>query len=150
MTYAQFADGATGSRRCCGSRGVGKGDRVAYLGENSPEFLQVIFGAAQLGAVFVPVNTRLAPPEIAYVLADCGARVLIHDPDFADRWPAARRPPGAPARRSSPARARGPAGAGPPDPDRRAGPPAEPTSASRTRRRSSTPRARPAGPRVPC
>ena len=61
-------------------RGIRKGDRVAFLGENCPEFLQVLFGAAQLGAVFVPVNTRLAPPEIAHVLRDSGARVLIHDP----------------------------------------------------------------------
>ena len=45
----------------------------------------MLFGTAQLGAVFVPVNTRLAPPEIAHILADSGARVLIHDPEFAVR-----------------------------------------------------------------
>ncbi|MBG6105592.1 fatty-acyl-CoA synthase [Micromonospora vinacea] len=83
MTYGQFADAADRISAVLRERGVGKGDSVAYLGENSPELLQVMFGAAQLGAVFVPVNTRLAAPEIAYVLADCGARVLIHDPDFA-------------------------------------------------------------------
>ena len=60
--------------------GVQKGDRVAFLGENCPEFLVTLFGAATLGAVFVPVNTRLAPPEIAHVLSDSGARVLVHDP----------------------------------------------------------------------
>src|SRR5690606_35820130 len=66
-------------------RGVGKGDAVAFLGENSPEFLLILFGTVQLGAVFVPVNTRLAPPEISHVLTDSGARVLIHDPEFTDR-----------------------------------------------------------------
>lgn len=85
VTYRQLADGTDRVSALLAHRDVGKGDRVAFLGENSPEFLQVLFGAAQLGAVFVPINTRLAPPEIAHVLADSGARVLIHDPEFADR-----------------------------------------------------------------
>ena len=83
VTYAQFADAVDRVSAVLREHGVGAGDAVAYLGENSPEFLQVMFGAAQVGAVFVPVNTRLAPPEVGYVLADCAARVLIHDPDFA-------------------------------------------------------------------
>ncbi|MFJ2087437.1 long-chain fatty acid--CoA ligase [Micromonospora chokoriensis] len=83
MTYGQFADATDRISAVLREWGVGRGDAVAYLGENSPEFLQVMFAAAQVGAVFVPVNTRLAAPEIAYVLADCDARVLIHDPDFA-------------------------------------------------------------------
>ncbi|SCF22367.1 acyl-CoA synthetase [Micromonospora chokoriensis] len=83
MTYGQFADATDRISAVLREWGVGRGDAVAYLGENSPEFLQVMFGAAQVGAVFVPVNTRLAAPEIAYVLADCDARVLIHDPEFA-------------------------------------------------------------------
>jgi fatty-acyl-CoA synthase len=85
VTYRELADGADRVSALLWHRGVRKGDRVAFLGENSPEFLQVLFGTAQLGAVFVPVNTRLAPPEITHVLTDSGARVLIHDPEFADR-----------------------------------------------------------------
>ena len=77
------------SRRCLWHGGIRKGDSVAYLGENSPEFIEVLFGAAQLGAVFVPVNTRLAPPEITHVLTDSAARVLIHDPEFTERVAAA-------------------------------------------------------------
>ncbi|MFG1677532.1 long-chain fatty acid--CoA ligase [Micromonospora sp. NPDC049282] len=83
MTYGEFADAADRISAMLLQRGVGRGDAVAYLGENSPELLQVMFGAAQVGAVFVPVNTRLAPPEIAHVVADSGARLLIHDPDLA-------------------------------------------------------------------
>ncbi|MFE9914396.1 long-chain fatty acid--CoA ligase [Micromonospora sp. NPDC005553] len=83
MTYGQFADAADRIAAVLRERGVGRGECVAYLGENSPELLLVMFGAAQVGAVFVPINTRLAAPEIVAVLADCGARVLIHDPDFA-------------------------------------------------------------------
>ncbi|MFY1699814.1 MULTISPECIES: acyl-CoA synthetase [unclassified Solwaraspora] len=89
MTYRQFVDGADRVAAALRHLGVGTGDSVAYLGENSPDFLQVMFGAARLGAVFVPVNTRLAPPEITHVLTDSGARVLIHDPDFAARVAAA-------------------------------------------------------------
>lgn len=63
VTYAQFADAVDRVSVVLGEHGVGTGDAVAYLGENSPEFLQVMFAAAQLGAVFVPVNTRLAPPR---------------------------------------------------------------------------------------
>ena len=85
MTYRRLADGADRVSSMLWHRGVRKGDRVAFLGENCPEFIQVLFGAAQLGAVFVPINTRLAPPEITHVLTDSGARVLIHDVALADR-----------------------------------------------------------------
>ncbi|MCK6065993.1 MULTISPECIES: acyl-CoA synthetase [Microbacterium] len=84
-TYSQLADAADRVSAVLRQRGVGKGDRVAYLGENSPEFLQVLFGTVQLGAVFVPVNTRLAPPEVTHVLTDSGAVALIHDPEFTER-----------------------------------------------------------------
>ena len=85
ITYRRLADAADRVSALLWHRGIRKGDAVAYLGENSPEFIQVMFGVMQLGAVFVPVNTRLAPPEIAHVLGDSGARALIHDPDFAER-----------------------------------------------------------------
>ena len=85
LTYRELADGTDRVSALLWHRGVRKGDRVAFLGENCPEFLQVLFGAAQLGAVFVPINTRLALPEIAHVLGDSGARVLIHDAALAPR-----------------------------------------------------------------
>jgi fatty-acyl-CoA synthase len=85
MTYRQLADGADQVASLLSDRGIRTGDVVAHLGENSPEFLQVMFGAARLGAVFVPVNTRLAEPEITHVLADSNARVLFYDPAFGDR-----------------------------------------------------------------
>src|SRR4030081_674176 len=52
--------------------GVCLGDRVAYLGPNHPTFLETLFATGVLGAVFVPLNTRLAAPEIAYNLTDSG------------------------------------------------------------------------------
>ncbi|NLP83540.1 o-succinylbenzoate--CoA ligase [Microbacterium sp. CFH 90308] len=85
LTYRQFADAADRVAAVLAHRGIGKGDAVAYIGENSPQFLQVMFAAAQLGAVFVPINTRLAAPEMQHVLVDSGARALVLDPEFLDR-----------------------------------------------------------------
>ncbi|MFE6164373.1 long-chain fatty acid--CoA ligase [Streptomyces sp. NPDC056486] len=62
------------------ARGVRRGDRVAYLGPNHPAFLETFFAAGTLGAVLVPLNTRLTAPELTYQLADAGARTLIHSP----------------------------------------------------------------------
>ena len=85
MSYRQLADRADGVASLLSSRGVAKGDCVAFMGENSPEFLAALFGCAQVGAVFVPVNTRLAAPEILHVLADSRARAVIHDREYAER-----------------------------------------------------------------
>ena len=63
--------------------GVGHGDRVALLAENSPAYLEWLFAAARLGAIAVPVNMRLAAPEVAYVLDDSGATVLVRSAAFA-------------------------------------------------------------------
>jgi fatty-acyl-CoA synthase len=64
--------------------GVHRGDRVAYLGPNHPAYLETLFATGVSGAVFVPLNMRLAAPEIAYNLSDSGAAVLIHAPEQAD------------------------------------------------------------------
>ena len=53
------------------ARGVEPGDRVAVLIGNEPAFLVVLLGCARLGAVFVPLNTRLTAAEIGYQVAHC-------------------------------------------------------------------------------
>lgn len=63
--------------------GVGPGDRVALLGENSTAYLEWLFAVARLGAIAVPVNMRLAPAEVVHVLADSGAQLLVHSATFA-------------------------------------------------------------------
>ncbi|WP_370950050.1 long-chain fatty acid--CoA ligase [Amycolatopsis sp. cg5] len=62
--------------------GIGAGDRVAYLGPNHPALLETLFSAGLLGAVFVPLNTRLAPAELTAILADAGASLLVHGSDI--------------------------------------------------------------------
>jgi len=56
--------------------------RIAYLAKNSPAFFDLWFGAAKADIVLVPVNFRLAPPEVAYVIDDAGAEILFVSADF--------------------------------------------------------------------
>jgi fatty-acyl-CoA synthase len=58
-------------------RGVGFGDRVMILMLNRTEFVESVLAANTLGAIAVPLNFRLTPPEIAFLVEDCGARVVI-------------------------------------------------------------------------
>jgi len=62
--------------------GVGPGDRVAYLDKNAPEYYTYLFGAAKLNAVSVAVNWRLAPPEMAFILNDSAAKVVLVGAEF--------------------------------------------------------------------
>ena len=78
LSYIELADRSARLANAFRDRGVVKGDRVAYLGENDPSFLETLFAAGLAGAVFVPLNTRLAPPEIQFQLRDSGAVLLVH------------------------------------------------------------------------
>jgi fatty-acyl-CoA synthase len=60
--------------------GVCPGDRVGFLGFNQPAFLQTLFAAARLGAIFVPLNYRLTAPELSYIIGNAGIHTLIVDP----------------------------------------------------------------------
>jgi O-succinylbenzoate-CoA ligase len=64
------------------ARGVAKGDRVALLLMNGVEFMASFFAIAKIGAVIVPLNWRLVADELAFILADSGATVLIFDEEF--------------------------------------------------------------------
>ncbi len=70
---------ATGLAR----QGVGRGDRVACLTKHSAECVALVLAACRLGAVCMPVNWRLAPPEIEYIVQDGRARFLMADKAFA-------------------------------------------------------------------
>jgi fatty-acyl-CoA synthase len=62
--------------------GVQPGDRIAYLGQNHPRILELLFACARLGAIFVPLNWRLTPYEHLYVLKDSGASALLVDDPY--------------------------------------------------------------------
>ena len=78
LTYDEFERNINALAHALVDAGITKGDRVAYLGENHPAFLEVFFAATQIGAIFVPLNTRLAAPELQYALEDSGASMLVH------------------------------------------------------------------------
>ncbi len=65
--------------------GIKRGERVAVFAPNTTETFEVQFATARLGAVFVPLNWRLAVPELRAILTDCAPVALIHDLEFADR-----------------------------------------------------------------
>src|SRR5262249_18565659 len=71
------------------AKGLKRGDRVALLLGNRIEFPLLVFATAHLGLIAVLLGTRQQKPEIAYVLNDCGATILIHEFALADRVPEA-------------------------------------------------------------
>jgi fatty-acyl-CoA synthase len=84
LSYRELADSVARLSEALYGLGLRRGDRVAVLMENSPELVEVLFAAANLGAVVVPVNFRLAAAEIEYILADSGAAVLVVSDRFGD------------------------------------------------------------------
>jgi len=83
-TYRAFADWVEQLASGLEHRlGLMRGDRIAFYGKNSDTEVALFFAAARLGLILVPLNWRLAPPELNYQLGNCGARVLFHDAEFA-------------------------------------------------------------------
>ena len=78
-TYGQMAGRAVALAGGLAQHGVGAGDVVALLSYNCPEFLETIFAANYLGAIAMPINWRLAAPEVRYILEHSGARALVCD-----------------------------------------------------------------------
>ena len=64
--------------------GIGRGDRVAVLALNTTDTLEVQFACGRLGAVFLPLNTRLTVPELEFIVGDAAPRLMIHDTDLAE------------------------------------------------------------------
>jgi fatty-acyl-CoA synthase len=83
-TYAELAGRTEALAAALAGLGMRAGDRVAYLGRNHPAFLETLFAAGRLGAVLVPLNVRLSAAELAYMLDDSGAAVLVHGGDLAE------------------------------------------------------------------
>jgi fatty-acyl-CoA synthase len=84
MTYAQLSQEVTRVAHALRSLGVDSGDRVAYLLPNIPEMLVAHFAVPLAGGVLVAINTRLAPPEVHYILEHSGATVLVVDAALQD------------------------------------------------------------------
>ena len=83
-TYGEMAGRATALAGGLAARGIGRDDVVALLSYNCPEYLETIFAANYLGAAVMPINWRLAAPEVGYILEHSGARALVCDEPLVD------------------------------------------------------------------
>jgi long-chain acyl-CoA synthetase len=79
LTYAQLDERSNRLAQALLAGGLGAGSRVAYLGRSAPEVIELLFAVAKIGAVIVPLNWRLSSRELAGVLADAWAPLLIAD-----------------------------------------------------------------------
>lgn len=83
ISFSELNDKAN---RCCNmvnDLGLKKGDRLAILSQNRPEFYECFFGPAKAGIVLMPLNWRLTPDELSFILKDGGATAIIFDAEFA-------------------------------------------------------------------
>ncbi|MCZ7525352.1 MAG: fatty acid--CoA ligase [Acidimicrobiia bacterium] len=81
-SYAELDARASRVANALIGEGVGPGDRVAFLDHNSPEYFEVLLGGGKVGAVSVAVNWRLHPSEMAWILNDSQASVLVVGTDL--------------------------------------------------------------------
>ncbi len=84
FTYAELNARTNRIANALLAKGVGKGDRVAFLLMNGVEYVESYFAVAKIGAVMVPLNWRLVPDELEFILGDSGSKVLIFDDAFAE------------------------------------------------------------------
>ncbi|MGE5324360.1 MAG: AMP-binding protein, partial [Actinomycetota bacterium] len=93
LNYTEFDALVNQAARLLLASGIGRGDAVAILAVNSPEYAAVFFACARIGAVLVPVNLLFTPEEIDYVFEKTRVKALLMDPMFAakvNRPPAVR------------------------------------------------------------
>jgi acyl-CoA synthetase (AMP-forming)/AMP-acid ligase II len=96
ITYRDLERGAAEAAGGLRRLGIGRGDVVGVLLYNCPELIEVMFALSRIGAIFMPINWRLAADEVAYILHHAGARAVVSEPELAPLADAARsRLPGA-------------------------------------------------------
>ena len=87
ISYRHLNRRATSLAAYMQRNGVKRGDRVALLIRNCPAFFEVQFACSKIGAICLPLNWRLTPNELSYILNDATPCALIHDHVFADTAP---------------------------------------------------------------
>ena len=82
FTWRQFNDRVDVlAQRLC-DEGIEVGDRIAYLGLNSSDVVEIFFATIRIGAVYVPLNFRLTPPELSFIIGDCTPSAVFYDQTF--------------------------------------------------------------------
>jgi long-chain acyl-CoA synthetase len=81
-TFAAFDRHTSQVANALIAAGLSTGDRVAYVGKNSDHYFELLIGAAKAGVVTTPIGWRLAPAEIAYIIADSEAKLVFVGPEL--------------------------------------------------------------------
>ncbi|MCU1586894.1 MAG: AMP-dependent synthetase, partial [Frankiales bacterium] len=84
LTFRELAGRARAMSAGLDELGIGAGERVAIVSQNSARLLESFFGVSNEGRVLVPINFRLAPAEVSYIVEHSGASVLLVDPELDD------------------------------------------------------------------
>ena len=84
LTWSQFAQKARSQAAKLDQLGIGQGERVAMVSQNSGRLMTSFYGVSGYGRVFVPINFRLSHDEIEYIIDHCGASMLLVDPSMED------------------------------------------------------------------
>lgn len=83
VTWGQLLERTSRIADGLASRGIRRGDRVGILSGNCLEYLELAIAGYQLGSILVPLNVRLTPHELAYIIDHAGCRAVVADPDLA-------------------------------------------------------------------
>lgn len=81
-TYGELNARANRTANWLRGLGVGKGDRVSILAQNSVHTIDLLYGLGKIGAIFAPLNWRLTARELVYIAGDCAPRVVVCGPEF--------------------------------------------------------------------
>jgi acyl-CoA synthetase (AMP-forming)/AMP-acid ligase II len=90
-TYQEFCNRINRLSHCLKDFGIEKDDKIAILHPNCHTFLEAYYAIPQIGAISVPINYRLSPKEIAFILQDSDSKILIADSVFKNQVDAIRR-----------------------------------------------------------
>jgi feruloyl-CoA synthase len=83
VSFRELKDRAERAAGVLQARGIEPGDVVAVMSQNTPDFVTTFFGAQKAGAAVVPVNHKLAAPEVRYILEHSGAKIFLFDGSLA-------------------------------------------------------------------
>ncbi|MSQ56994.1 MAG: long-chain fatty acid--CoA ligase [Limnohabitans sp.] len=93
LTYTQLLKASSQLSGAMTSKGIVSGDRIALMLGNRIEFIVVLFAAARIGVISVPLSIRDQKPGISYALAHCGARAVFHETELSGLLPGAKEAP---------------------------------------------------------
>ena len=82
FTWREFNGRVDALAHCLIAENISAGDRVAYLGLNSSDVVEMFYATVRIGAVYVPLNFRLSPPELSFILGDSKPSAILFDHDF--------------------------------------------------------------------